>query len=60
MACPICADDGRLCAECGHRPPERPRYQPVPGLAGFVTHDRQQPWWDALAEDMRNPCLEDR
>ena len=58
MACAYCSTDPHEpCAECGrrgwaHAMPKAP--------AGFTIEDARQPYWDALAEDMRNPCPEDK
>ena len=57
-ACPYCSPEPHEpCAECGRRA-VAPDLGPAP--PGFKIEDARQPYWDALAEDMRNPCPEDR
>ncbi len=55
--CPYCPDPREPCAECGRRAvaPAIPLAPP-----GFKIEDARQPYWDALADDMRRPCLEDK
>ena len=44
------------CAECGRRGVK----EPMPEAPwGFVCQDARQRYWDALIEDMAEPCLED-
>lgn len=57
MACPYCITEPEMpCSQCGRRA-IRPAMPPAP--PGFKYEDARQPYWDALAEDMCNPCLED-
>ncbi len=58
MPCPYClAEPHEPCAQCGRRGVTRPRAEPH--IPGFHYEDTRQRYWDALAEDMKNPCLED-
>ncbi len=57
-SCPYCAaDPHEPCAECGRRGVIEPMPEAPPG---FVFEDARQRYWDALAEDRRNPTPEDR
>ncbi len=56
--CPFCKGNrDESCAECGSRsaPPAMPE-----APLGFRWEDALQRWRDALYEDMRRPCPEDK
>ncbi len=56
--CPFCITEPEApCAECGRRGVVEP--MPKAPL-GWVYEDARAPYWRALAEDIRNPCPEDR
>ena len=56
--CPYCRTELEIpCAQCG-RHGVAPAALPAP--PGFRWVDPRQPYWDAVDQDLRHPCLEDQ